>query len=221
MPMADIELQDWVALGQSITDEDRERHLPPADLFTRIEAGLADVDAPTATTETLISDDVAPEHEAPLIDLEAERTRRAPRAKRRARRQLSMAAAAAAIVAVIGISAITGEPEPASFVAQATNAELPEAFGGTAEALVNSNATEISLVFSESLPAEEPVELWLIKEDLSDMVSLGLVQSDGSFAVPDGVDVAEYSVVDLSIEPDDGDATHSGRSILRGVLQST
>ena len=86
---------------------------------------------------------------------------------------------------------------------------------------MNAEANQISLEFSDALPSEEPVELWLIKPDLSDMVSLGLVQADGTFAVPDGFDVSEYSVVDLSIEPNDGDPTHSGRSILRGQLQST
>ena len=54
------------------------------------------------------------------------------------------------------------------------------------------------------------------------MVSLGVVQSgDTQWDWPTGIDPNEYSLVDLSIEPDDGDPTHSGRSILRGELKST
>ena len=134
---------------------------------------------------------------------------------------MAMAAAAAATVGVLGVSAFLGQAESSSYIAQATNEALPEAFDGTATASVNSDATRIEIAFSSDLPDAEPVELWLIKPDLSDMVSLGLVETDGTFAVPTGVDVSEYSVVDLSIEPDDGDATHSGRSILRGQLQAT
>lgn len=221
MPMADIELKDWIELSGSVTDEDRERTAPPPDLWTRIEAGLGEATAPSATSETLTADDHSlPAAQAPVIDLTQERTRRAPRARRRVRRNLAMAAAAAITVVVLGVSALTTQEDTSSYIAQATNAELPEAYAGTALASVNADADQISLEFSDALPSEEPVELWLIKPDLSDMVSLGLVQADGTFAVPDGFDVSEYSVVDLSIEPNDGDPTHSGRSILRGELQS-
>jgi hypothetical protein len=36
--------------------------------------------------------------------------------------------------------------------------------------------------------------------------------------VPDGVDTAEFPVVDVSAEADDGDPAHSGDSIVRGTL---
>ncbi len=52
------------------------------------------------------------------------------------------------------------------------------------------------------------------------MVSLGDIDEDGAreFEVPAGYDPELYSVVDISIEPHDGDDSHSGRSILRGAL---
>jgi hypothetical protein len=34
------------------------------------------------------------------------------------------------------------------------------------------------------------------------------------------VDVGEYPVVDVSIEPTDGDPAHSGNSVVRGTLSS-
>jgi len=36
--------------------------------------------------------------------------------------------------------------------------------------------------------------------------------------VPPGTDLNRYRLVDISDEPHDGDATHSGRSLLRGTL---
>ena len=62
-------------------------------------------------------------------------------------------------------------------------------------------------------------EVWLLKEDVSGLVSLGLLEGEqGRFLVPAGVDLAEYPVVDVSREPTDGDPAHSGDSIVRGVL---
>jgi hypothetical protein len=39
--------------------------------------------------------------------------------------------------------------------------------------------------------------------------------------VPAGLDPSSHYVVDISIEPRDGIAAHSGQSILRGALQAT
>ena len=43
--------------------------------------------------------------------------------------------------------------------------------------------------------------------------------TDGVFAVPDDVDLAEYPLVDVSQEPFDDDPEHSGDSIVRGPLR--
>ncbi|MDO5663474.1 MAG: anti-sigma factor, partial [Brachybacterium sp.] len=40
----------------------------------------------------------------------------------------------------------------------------------------------------------------------------------GTFTIPHGVDLAEYSVVDISLEHADGDPSHSGDSWVRGQL---
>lgn len=50
------------------------------------------------------------------------------------------------------------------------------------------------------------------------MVSLGPSRPDGRYAVPSGVDAGRFPVVDVSLEPPDGDPTHSGTSVLRGTL---
>lgn len=62
-------------------------------------------------------------------------------------------------------------------------------------------------------------EVWLIAPDLSRLVSLGVMTSEsGTFAVPEGLDLGEYPIVDVSDEPVDGNPAHSSVSIVRGTL---
>jgi hypothetical protein len=66
-------------------------------------------------------------------------------------------------------------------------------------------------------------ELWLLDldgDELRALHSLGRlgIADDGTFVVPDDVDLDRFDVVDISIEPDDGNPDHSGQSILRGGL---
>lgn len=64
-------------------------------------------------------------------------------------------------------------------------------------------------------------EVWLIAPDLSRLVSLGVMDSDsGSFAVPAGLDLGQFPIVDVSDEPVDGNPAHSSVSIVRGTLAS-
>lgn len=64
-------------------------------------------------------------------------------------------------------------------------------------------------------------EVWLLDEEVSQLVSVGmLVGEEGTFDLPDGLDLAELAVVDVSHEPFDGDPNHSGESIVRGQLDS-
>ncbi|ROR73997.1 anti-sigma factor [Bogoriella caseilytica] len=63
-------------------------------------------------------------------------------------------------------------------------------------------------------------EVWLLDEEVSQLVSVGmLVGEEGTFDLPDGLDLAELAVVDVSHEPFDGDPNHSGESIVRGQLE--
>jgi anti-sigma-K factor RskA len=63
--------------------------------------------------------------------------------------------------------------------------------------------------------------VWLLDSEAQRLVSLGLLEGDeGRFPLPEQVDVGEYPVVDVSIEPTDGDPAHSGNSVVRGTLSS-
>ncbi len=63
-------------------------------------------------------------------------------------------------------------------------------------------------------------EVWLINVDGERMIALGLLASgdEGEFEVPVGLIDEGYRIVDISVEPDDGDPTHSGVSLARGEL---
>ena len=68
----------------------------------------------------------------------------------------------------------------------------------------------------------DDLELWVINGDVSDMYSLGNVtNTEGRFALPAGVTASNFPIVDISIEPNDGDETHSGQSVLRGVFDQS
>ncbi len=214
--MPDAELDDFRQLSRTITDDDRVRLDPPADLWAKISAAVEhDGTHLSVVPET---DDIEPAEN--VVDMSRARTELAPRTRRMRRRYLALTVAAAAVALVVGFSLSTDDGDR-TLVAQATNADLPEPYGGSATATVTGDEGQtLRLEFTDALPDDEPIEIWLIKPDLSDMRSLGLIddQSD-SYAIPVGLDLSEYSLVDLSVEPNDGDPTHSGRSILRGELQ--
>lgn len=65
-------------------------------------------------------------------------------------------------------------------------------------------------------------EVWLMKSDLSGLVSVGFLTADsGTFAVPAGIDTAAFGLVDISAQAANGDPGHSGQSIMRGRLRSS
>lgn len=215
-------------IARSTTNTDRERVAPPSDIWDAIASQAFD-DATVDATEPATS----LSHTAPVIDLTNERSSRPDSARTsdgtapttvgaEGRSPLLLIAAAIVGLVIIGGAAVAFLSGAANttieYATEITNADLPEAYAGTGTAQID-DARTLMIDFDTALPTSEPVELWLIRPDLSDMVSLGIVEpGESSWPVPDGIDPAEYSVVDLSIEPNDGDETHSGRSILRGVL---
>jgi len=63
-------------------------------------------------------------------------------------------------------------------------------------------------------------EVWLLDDRDGRLISLGPVRPDGVYVLPPGVEVGDFPLVDVSIEPPDGDPTHSGNSVLRGSLSA-
>jgi anti-sigma-K factor RskA len=90
---------------------------------------------------------------------------------------------------------------------------------GRAE-LVDDAGRQVLDVEVPDLPAApngQAFEVWLLAAD-GGLQSLGLIEHTGRFAVPAGVDLTRFNVVDVSREPIDGNPTHSGDSVVRGTL---
>lgn len=196
---------------------------PSSEVWARVhsELGLG----PAVAADPLAPDEVRRSMET--VDLGAETPAAAPRrpAPRRRLGRVWALAASAVVVASIGagIWIATSASPPVVVVA---SAELdafpghPEAVGA-AEVDDPGDGTRILTVTLEGdrEPDGEYREVWLIRNDGESLVSLGVLDgSSGTFVVPDGVDLAEYSLVDISFEPTDGDPAHSGDSIVRGEL---
>ena len=127
-------------------------------------------------------------------------------------------AAAALLVGVPLFLALTGGGGPS----QRADLAALAGYDGTGEAELDGRSLSVRVDGSDA-PEGSFYELWLLDlegDDLQDLRSLGRVEvaADGSFAIPDDVDLGEFDVVDVSLEPDDGNPDHSGVSVLRGGL---
>ena len=138
--------------------------------------------------------------------------------------------AAAAVVAVVAASALVAQ--------RGNDTDVLAAIDITSEGLdgapVGLNAMAVvELVDGHrqlkvgaadfTIANDEFLELWLINGDVTDMVSLGTFTSldaQHTYAIPDDVDLDTFPIVDVSIEPTDGDPSHSGHSVLRGRLDA-
>ena len=65
-------------------------------------------------------------------------------------------------------------------------------------------------------------EVWLLDAEGTKLIALGVLDGTdkGEFAMPPGVSMADFPVVDVSLEPSDGDPGHSKKSLVRGTLQA-
>lgn len=204
---------------------------PPEHVWEgiRTELGLttpATPDAPTpdAGPPGPVVQDAATD-EPPADELGAARHRRLRRA--RTAPLLMAAAAAGAVVGGLGVWALTDGPgvEPAPEVVASTTLDpLPSwDVQGTASVELAADGTRLLVVEVPGAgtgDADGYHEVWLLDPDVSQLVSLGVLEGEsGTFAIPAGLELDALPVVDVSLEPYDGDPTHSGDSVVRGTLQ--
>ena len=142
---------------------------------------------------------------------------------------LGIAAAAGALVggAVVWSAVDQGSSSAGGsngqFVAQAILAPLPnKPVSSPGEATVMDSADgQVVRVDARSLPTSDGFyEVWLLDEGLTKLVALGALPagSVGTFTIPPGMSVADYPVLDISLESYDGDPSHSKNSLMRGEL---
>ncbi|KQY22147.1 anti-sigma factor [Cellulomonas sp. Root485] len=153
---------------------------------------------------------------APVVPLDSRR----PRAGR-------WIAAAAAVGLVVGGGAtwwIANQPDPTTVIATAVLEPLPgwDATGSAVVETLSDGSRVLVVDLDQSASSDDGFrEVWLLKPDVSGLVSLGTLDgSSGRFDLPAGLDLDQFSVVDVSEEQFDGDPAHSGDSIVRGPLEA-
>lgn len=134
----------------------------------------------------------------------------------------AVAAAAAAVVALVTVGPLAPDAQPQPIAAADLqpfgDAEVSPVEGS----FVLSDGTPLLQVDLSSLPSQRDAfyEVWLLDPEEGRLVSLGPVRPDGTYALPAGTAVDDFPAVDVSVEPRDGDPTHSGASVLRGPVRA-
>ena len=182
-----------------------------ADLWDRIVAQLRD-DAAVAGDEV-----TGGGVDATVTALESRRNRNLGR--------YLMAAAAAVLVVVAAGALIVNRTSTrgTELVASTDLGLLAGGGAGSAQLVQRADGLHVVVDVSDLSPAERKdfYELWLLAPDGSNPQSLTkFTESSGVIdaPVPAGVNTSSFPVVDISEEVDDGDNSHSGKSILRGTL---
>ncbi|MFD4543806.1 anti-sigma factor domain-containing protein [Streptomyces bauhiniae] len=144
-----------------------------------------------------------------------------PRMRRRVRFSVVLAACAALLGAAAGSTvtwrATRGESAPALAAGKPLDSLRA---ASTGYASLRGTPSHRSLIVEvKGLPsAAGYFEVWLMNRDHTKLVSIGVLNPDGeaTLPVPDNIDLGEYSVVDVSVQPYNGKPDHSGKSIVRG-----
>jgi len=192
--------EDLVQLGRELTPEDREQFAPPANLWAKI------------------ADDVrADEHPATVADLSLRRSRR-----RRITMGIALVGAAACTLIAFAFVRAGDDVRTIDDVALSNAGLDPSGASSTGRAKLvvlddGSRAIDLDVRGLPNINGEF-FELWLIDRQVKGMVSIGPVRGSGRYIIPNGVATDAFPIVDVSIEPVDGVPTHSGVSVLRGVL---
>jgi len=210
------------ALLRDLTPEDLDLSDPPAGLWDRIESATNDDPSPEVSDRAVGGLGDA----APVVRLDD---------RRRSRTAVFLGAAAAVMLLVAGAVVVSTRSDSSTSVVATAELTYDETFDelgvsavAAAELVENDDGSAEVRIVGASLPSPSDesadLELWLIEPDadgnVADLVSLGLVDpaEPGVYQVPDGYDPGTFFVVDISVEPRDGQPAHSGRSILRGAL---
>lgn len=220
-------LSDVVTLARSGGGLDRQ---PPAGVWDAIAAATgpdagsapASEDHPApygrSADQSDPGDGIPPGHGASVVSLDSRRSRE------RGRWSTSMLVAAAVLGAAVtgGVAWLWPDTTPGGVTLADTRLDaLTDTVEGASAEVVDRDGRRVLRVSADRLPRVDDgyLEVWLIDEQVSGMITVGLLEAtEQEFALPADVDLAAFPVVDVSVEHFDGDPTHSGQSLWRGVL---
>ncbi|MFE6254730.1 anti-sigma factor domain-containing protein [Agromyces sp. NPDC057865] len=220
-------MQRTVSLGRGLRGADLE--VPPPSVWSGIHAEL-DLDP-------ALAGDPIPERNRP--DLQAQVRPLAPkvqnepsgagtsRHRNRAWWPIAVAAAVTGVLVGVGLTFAfarlgAGDTDSASQVLATAQLDAFPGWSASGTATVEADSDgnrSVVVDLDATIPPGDVREVWLIRADASGLVSLGLLDGDsGRFSIPQNIDLDEYTLVDVSAEPVDGQPAHSGDSIVRGEL---
>ncbi|MFG6444287.1 anti-sigma factor [Microbacterium sp. P06] len=228
MTHIDRELLALIALGEPVETPDESAHLADcaecaddlaglrhAARAGRAGLGVGELESPDPAVWERISAELSLGADAPVTE---------SRPRRRRSRPWGWALAAAMVLVAgigVGVWALTARVLPTE-VAEASLIAFPAHPGAEGSAVVEEQpdgSRTVRVQMTADAAPDTYREVWLIAPDASELVSLGVLDGDGGvLTVPAGVDLAEFSLVDVSQEAVDGDPNHSGDSIVRGSL---
>jgi len=246
MPHIDPERLALFAMGEPGATPEESEHLGDCDVCVddlaalrhvaiagRASFDVGDLEAPPESVWNRIADELAlgtmePE---PEPEPEPEQAAASPAVavvdaaapRRRVLTRIWALAASFVLVAGVGLGvwAVT-QRVSLTEIAEATLAPFPDHPSAEGTAIVEERPDGTFVVRVELSADAAPDtfrEVWLITADASALVSLGVLDgTEKTFAIPAGVDLNDYVLVDVSQEPVDGDPNHSGDSIVRGEL---
>ncbi|NEB93920.1 anti-sigma factor domain-containing protein [Streptomyces bauhiniae] len=209
---------------------------PAADLLLQPPPGLwTDIAAELSLEERHLTPEVAVDDELHAI-ITGQRAGKQPtfepaarppvpvppgRARRRMRFSVALAACAALLGAAAGSTVtwwVTRDGSTPSVAGGKPLDSLRAASTGYAS-LRGTPAHRSLTVDVKGLPSTSGYfEVWLMNSSHTKLVSMGVLDPDGkaTLPVPENIDLGEYSVVDVSVQPYNGKPDHSGKSIVRG-----
>lgn len=144
----------------------------------------------------------------------------------RSRRRPALLVAAAVVTgAVVGAGAVAllqDGDDGEAVTAVALDPLADNAATGRAEVVLRDDGTRVVQVDLDAPSLDDGYyEIWLIDREVVGMVPLGVVTPGSqTFELPADLDLDQFPLVDVSVEPLDGDPTHSGVSVARGELDT-
>ena len=150
---------------------------------------------------------------------------------RRSRRPATwLLAAAAGVGIVLGsvatfglVSTSTSDTSPAIMASGGLDPLGEFAVTGTAALEDADGEVHLHVAVADLPPVEDGYyEVWMATEDASTMVAIGTLGPAGEsiLTLPAGMQVADFPLVDISVEHFDGDPGHSAQSVVRGLLET-